>query len=59
EYYALLTDFYIDLMFPKYLMNVIKMNYENKSKAEPVLIEYLNILEDNYINMKSTKKSKT
>ncbi|MFX0006850.1 MAG: hypothetical protein ACFFAV_08995 [Candidatus Hermodarchaeota archaeon] len=59
EYYALLTDFYIDLMFPKYLMNIIKMNYENKSKAEPVLIEYLTILEDNYIIMKSTKKSKT
>jgi hypothetical protein len=57
EYYALLSDFYMDLIFPKYLMNVIKMNYEKKSKAEPVLIEYLTILEDNYVSMKITKKS--
>lgn len=33
------------------------MNYEKKSKAESVLIEYLTILEDNYVSMKSTKKS--
>lgn len=59
EYYALLSDFYIDLIFPKYLMNVIKMNYDKKSKAEPVLIEYLTILEDAYINTKAVKKSKT
>ncbi|MFX0023473.1 MAG: hypothetical protein ACFE9S_14200 [Candidatus Hermodarchaeota archaeon] len=57
EYYALLSDFYIDLIFPKYLMNVIKEKYEKKSKAEPVLIEYLTILEDNYVNMKSRKKT--
>lgn len=58
EYYALLSDFYLDLIFPKYLMNIIKMNYDKKSKAEPVLIEYLTILEDAYINRKATKKSK-
>jgi len=59
EYYALLSDFYLDLIFPKYLMNVIKTNYDKKSKAEPVLIEYLTILEDVYINRKAIKKSKT
>jgi hypothetical protein len=59
EYYALLSDFYLDLIFPKYLINVIKMNYEKKSKAEPVLIEYLTILEDAYLNIKTAKKTKT
>jgi len=59
EYYALLSDFYLDIIFPKYLMNVIKTNYDKKSKAEPVLIEYLTILEDAYLNMKTVKKTKT
>jgi hypothetical protein len=59
EYYALLSDLYLDLIFPKYLMNVIKMNYDKKSKADPVLLEYLTILEDTYLNMKTAKKTKT
>ena len=59
EYYALLSDFYLDLIFPKYLMNVIKMNYIKKSKAEPVLIENLTILEYSYNNIKATRKTKT
>jgi hypothetical protein len=57
EYYALLSDFYLSLMFPKYLLNIIKTEYENKSKADPVLIEYLNVLEDSYYSVKSKAKS--
>ena len=58
EYYALLSDFYISLIFPKYLLNTIKMEYDNKSKADKVLIEYLSVLEDTYMSIKSTAKSK-
>ncbi|MFX0056831.1 MAG: hypothetical protein ACFE85_02690 [Candidatus Hodarchaeota archaeon] len=58
EYYALLTDFYLDLIFPKYLLNIIKAEYEKKSKADKVLIEYLNVLENTYMNLKSRTKSK-
>lgn len=58
EYYALLSDFLIDLIFPKYLLNVIKSEYEKKSKAEQVLIEYLNVLENTYLGLKPTIKSK-
>jgi len=58
EYYALLSDFLIDLIFPKYLLNVIKSEYEKKSKAEKVLIEYLNVLENTYLEVKSTIKTK-
>ena len=58
EYYALLTDFNITLMFPKYLLNVIRMEYENKSKADQVLVEYLNVLEDAYMEYKTKLKEK-
>lgn len=58
EYYALLTDFYVSLIFPKYLLNIIKAEYDKKSKADQVLIEYLNVLENTYLNLKSSAKSK-
>jgi len=58
EYYALLSDFYVELIFPKYLINVIKEEYEKKSKADQVLIEYLNVLENTYVNLKAAAKSK-
>jgi len=58
EYYALISDFHIALIFPKYLLNVIKAEYDKKSKADQVLIEYLNVLENTYLNLKSAAKSK-
>ena len=57
EYYALLSDFYVAKIFPKYLLNIIKVEYEKKSKADQVLIEYLTVLEDTYMNLKSAVKS--
>ena len=56
EYYALLSDFHLELMFPKYVMNVIKTVYDQKSKADQVLMEYLTVLENTYTNLKSTQK---
>jgi len=58
EHYALISDFYLGYMFPKYLLNIIKKDYENKSKANPVLIECLDVLETTYLNLKSKKKIK-
>ena len=52
EYYALLSDFYTSLIYPKYMLNIIIQQYGVKSKSEAVLIEYLNVLDDNY---RSTK----
>jgi hypothetical protein len=57
EYYALLSDFHLELIFPKYLMNVIKTVYEQKSKADQVLIEYLTVLENTYSNLKAAQKA--
>ncbi|MFX1376531.1 MAG: DUF2341 domain-containing protein [Promethearchaeota archaeon] len=58
EYYALISDFYMDLIFPKYLLKVIKLAYEQKSIANKALIEYLKVLEDTYYSQKSKKKTK-
>ncbi len=52
EYYALLTDFYNSLLYPKYMLNTIIQQYGLKSKSEGVLIEYLNVLDDNYRSVK-------
>jgi len=57
EYYALLTDFHIELIFPKYQLSVIKTEYEQKSKADQVLIEYVNVLVDTYQNRKTPVKA--
>ena len=56
EYYALLSDFYIDFIFPKYLLTAVKTAYEQKSKVNKVLVEYLNTLEDAYFDLKSLEK---
>ncbi len=57
EYYALLSDFYLDLVFPKYILNIIKKEYEQKSKATKVLIEYLTVLENSYSSIKARTKA--
>ena len=58
EYYALLSDFYIDLIFPKYLLNTIKNVHEQKSKSDIVLLEYLTVLENSYTDVKALAKAK-
>ncbi|MFX1479572.1 MAG: LamG-like jellyroll fold domain-containing protein [Promethearchaeota archaeon] len=55
EYYTLLSDFYMDLIFPKYLLQVIKKAYDQKSIANKALIEFLDVLEDTYYELKTKK----
>jgi len=52
EYYALLSDFHSSLFYPKYMLNTIIYQYGVKSKSDGVLIEYLNVLDDNYRSSK-------
>ena len=56
EYYGLLSDFHISTIFPKYILDTIIKEYEVKSKADRVLVEYLNVLEDAYYSYKETKR---
>lgn len=57
ELFALVADISIERSFPTYLLNVIRKNYAEKSKSDPVLLEHLNILKDIYWEDNS-KKSK-
>jgi len=58
KYYALLSDFLISLVYPRYILNMILHQYDVKSKSEGVLIEYLKVLEDAYRPYKPKTKSK-
>jgi hypothetical protein len=57
EYYALISDFQVSLVYPKYILNTIIHQYDVKSKSEDVLVEYLNVLEDNYRSHKKVVES--
>ena len=54
--YGLLSDIYITLLFPRYIVNNIISGYKEKSMASEVLKEYLNILETSY--METHKENK-
>ncbi|MHA1941557.1 MAG: hypothetical protein ACW97P_07510, partial [Candidatus Hodarchaeales archaeon] len=58
QYYALISDFYLDIIFPKYILGAVKTAYEQKSKSNKVLISYLDVLEDTYFDLKKRGKSK-
>lgn len=59
EYYGLLSDFTIERVFPKYLLNIIKKQYFQKSKTDDVLLEYLNVLEDSYMILQEETEAET
>lgn len=50
EYYALKSDICIKKIFPEYVLNAIRQDYNDKVKNEMVLMEHLAILEDIYKN---------
>ncbi len=58
EYYALLSDFQISLVYPRYILNIKLHQYDVKSKSSGVLMEYLNVLEDTYRPYKTKTNSK-
>jgi hypothetical protein len=58
EYYALISDIVVDRDFPFYQLDNIIKGYNTKSKANEVLVEYLNVLESAFqkSSVGSTKK---
>jgi len=56
EYYGLLSDIGVSQVFPKYILNTIIEEYDVKSKANRVLVEFLKVLEDAYYAYKAEKK---
>ena len=49
EYYALLSDIKVDELLPYYILNTVITSHNNKTKTNQVLIEYLDILENTFI----------
>ncbi|OLS14651.1 MAG: hypothetical protein RBG13Loki_1692, partial [Promethearchaeota archaeon CR_4] len=45
EYYCLKSDVVVEKFMPKYLVDVVRHNYNTKAKANVVLLEHLNVLE--------------
>ncbi len=48
EYFAIISDFYISYCLPEYILNVIKINYNNRLTTKEVLLKYLDLLENRY-----------
>ncbi|MHA1820501.1 MAG: hypothetical protein ACTSU2_00550 [Promethearchaeota archaeon] len=57
EYYGLKTLFRIKRIFPEYLINIIKQNFNDKVKNPKELVEHLEILEDAYMTAKAKARS--
>ena len=51
EYMVLLSDIEILEIFPEYILEIIKNNYQQKSMANQLLLEYLSILQDTYYDL--------
>ncbi len=56
ELYALIADITFERSFPLYLLNIIRKNYAEKSKSNPVLLEHLNILKDVFLEERAQLK---
>lgn len=56
EFYFLKTDIRIEKFYPEYLIDIIRTSYNNKTVANPVLIEHLKNLRDVYQSQFKTKK---
>ena len=50
EFYALLTDFFINSLIPEYALFVLQKYHKNRTKSKYILSKYLDLLEEAYIN---------
>ncbi len=58
EYYFLKTDIRIEKFYPEYMIDVIRNSFNNRTVANPVLLEHLKNLKDIYETQKGIKKKK-
>jgi hypothetical protein len=59
EYYCLKSDFYVKPFFPSYLLNVIKIVYQNKMGNPKALVREIQILKSMYSELFSSIKLRT
>ena len=58
EYFALRSDFSIFKIFPEYMLNTIREQYRAKTKSEPVQLEFIDALKDQFYGARTQKKRK-
>ncbi len=56
EYYVLKSDIAVKRFFPEYMVDVIRQNYRERTKTNNTLVEHLNILKDQYFDLKERSK---
>jgi hypothetical protein len=49
EYYLLKSDIRVQKFFPEYVINIIRANYNQKTKPNQILLEHLKLLRDTYL----------
>jgi len=52
EYYGLKTDVVVEKFLPQYMVDTIRQHYRTKAKANIVLLEYLNVLQESFLAAK-------
>ncbi len=51
EYFAIISNFYVDYCLPEYILNVIKTNHNNNLTTDEVLLKYLDVLHRNFVKL--------
>ncbi|HMF33199.1 MAG TPA: hypothetical protein VKK79_17370 [Candidatus Lokiarchaeia archaeon] len=59
EYYALQSDIVVQKFFPEYMLNIVQQSAAEHTKADFVLLEHLNILEEVYKGPKEHPRRST
>ncbi len=59
EYYCLKSDFHVKPFFPSYLLNIIKIIYQNKMENPAALIREIQILKSMYSELYASIKDRT
>jgi hypothetical protein len=58
EYYALLSEPYVDILFPEYILNAIISNYNSGLTENNILLRYLNIIKEHTKDERGSLKKK-
>ncbi len=55
EYYGLISDFYVDRIYPKYEVNQIRQHYEQRTKNPQALVKALELLKEEFYAQRKKK----
>jgi len=57
EYYCLISDFYINKFFPRYILDTIRQQYRTKAQNPNALLKALDVMKDEYYVQLRAKKA--